>query len=126
MPRELTVNGSRINDDSECYVIAEIGHNHQGNLQKAKDLFRAAKECGADAVKLQKRDNKTLYTHKLFDSPYDNENSFGDTYGAHREALEFAVAASCLKHSVPGDFSRFTEDEVKALLKEGGSGRVQR
>ncbi len=44
----------------------------------------------------------------------------------HREALEFAVAASCLKHSVPGDFSRFTVDEVKALLKEGGSGRVQR
>jgi 2-dehydro-3-deoxygluconokinase len=44
----------------------------------------------------------------------------------HQEALEFAVAASCLKHSVPGDFSRFTVDEVKALLKEGGSGRVQR
>ena len=91
MPRELTVNGYRINDDSECYVIAEIGHNHQGDLQKAKDLFRSAKECGADAVKLQKRDNKTLYTHKLYDSPYDNENSFGDTYGAHREALEFGA-----------------------------------
>jgi 2-dehydro-3-deoxygluconokinase len=44
----------------------------------------------------------------------------------HREALEFAVAASCLKHSVPGDFNRVTVDEVNALLKEGGSGRVQR
>ena len=44
----------------------------------------------------------------------------------HQEALEFAVAASCLKHSIPGDFNRFTVDEVKALLKEGGSGRVQR
>jgi len=43
-----------------------------------------------------------------------------------QEALEFAVAASCLKHSIPGDFSRVSVDEVNALLKEGGSGRVQR
>lgn len=42
------------------------------------------------------------------------------------EALEFAVAASCLKHSIPGDFNRFTADEVTALVKGGGSGRVQR
>jgi 2-dehydro-3-deoxygluconokinase len=46
--------------------------------------------------------------------------------GSHQEALEFAVAASCLKHSIPGDFNRFTVDEVKALVKGGGSGRVQR
>ena len=45
---------------------------------------------------------------------------------SHQEALEFAVAASCLKHSIPGDFNRFTVDEVKGLLKGGGSGRVQR
>jgi 2-dehydro-3-deoxygluconokinase len=44
----------------------------------------------------------------------------------HQEALEFAVAASCLKHSVPGDFNRLTVDEVNGLLKSGGSGRVQR
>ena len=44
----------------------------------------------------------------------------------HQEALEFAVAASCLKHSVPGDFNRITVDEVNGLLKGGGSGRVQR
>lgn len=44
----------------------------------------------------------------------------------HHDALEFAVAASCLKHSIPGDFNRFSADEVKALLKGGGSGRVQR
>ncbi|HWQ57002.1 MAG TPA: sugar kinase [Bryobacteraceae bacterium] len=46
--------------------------------------------------------------------------------GNDQEALEFAVAASCLKHSIPGDFNRFTVDEVKGLLKGGGSGRVQR
>jgi 2-dehydro-3-deoxygluconokinase len=44
----------------------------------------------------------------------------------HQDALEFAVAASCLKHSIPGDFNRFTVDEVNALIKGGGSGRVQR
>ncbi len=46
--------------------------------------------------------------------------------GSHREALEFAVAAGCLKHSIPADFFRFTLDEVHALTKGGGSGRVQR
>jgi 2-dehydro-3-deoxygluconokinase len=46
--------------------------------------------------------------------------------GSPAEALEFAVAASCLKHSIPGDFSRFTREEVQGLIKGGGSGRVQR
>ena len=76
-------------DGRDCYVIAEIGHNHQGDLGKAKEMFRAAKECGVNAVKLQKRDNRSLYTRALYEMPYDNENSFGATYGAHREALEF-------------------------------------
>lgn len=44
----------------------------------------------------------------------------------HQDALEFAVAASALKHSIPGDFNRFTREEVEALVKGGGSGRVQR
>jgi 2-dehydro-3-deoxygluconokinase len=43
-----------------------------------------------------------------------------------QDALEFAVAASCLKHSIPGDFNRFSAAEVKALIEGGGSGRVQR
>jgi 2-dehydro-3-deoxygluconokinase len=46
--------------------------------------------------------------------------------GSPGEALEFATALSCLKHSVPGDFCRLSVEEVNALLKEGGSGRVQR
>jgi 2-dehydro-3-deoxygluconokinase len=48
------------------------------------------------------------------------------TMESHRDALEFAVAASCLKHSIYGDFNRFTAEEVMNLLKSGGSGRVQR
>jgi 2-dehydro-3-deoxygluconokinase len=49
-----------------------------------------------------------------------------ETLGSHREALEFAVAASCLKHSIPGDFCRLSRDEVQGLVKGGGAGRVQR
>lgn len=89
MNRSLTIGQRTITDDGDCYVIAEIGHNHQGNIEKAKALFHSAKECGADAVKLQKRDNRALYTRAMYEKPYDNENSFGPTYGAHREALEF-------------------------------------
>ena len=89
MSRNLYIDSFHIQDDSDVFIIAEIGHNHQGSLEKAKQLFRAAKECGVNAVKLQKRDNRTLYTREMYDMPYNNENSFGPTYGSHREALEF-------------------------------------
>ena len=89
MLRELTIDGQRIADDTDCYVIAEIGHNHQGDLDKARQLFLRAKECGVHAVKLQKRDNRSLYTKAMYDRPYEHENSFGRTYGEHREVLEF-------------------------------------
>ena len=93
--RELTIDGVTVNDASACYVIAEIGHNHQGDLEKCKDLFRLAHEAGAHAVKLQKRDNRSLYTREMYDKPYENENSFGATYGEHREALEFGHKEYC-------------------------------
>jgi sialic acid synthase len=92
MKRELIIDSFPISDDSDCYIIAEIGHNHQGSLEKAKQLFKAAAECGVNAVKLQKRDNKSLFTKAAYYKPYENENSFGPTYGAHREALEFGRA----------------------------------
>jgi N-acetylneuraminate synthase/sialic acid synthase len=88
MPRELRIDSFLIGDDGDCYVIAEVGHNHQGDLTKAKEMFRVAKECGVNAVKLQKRDNRTLFTRAMYDLPYLHENSFGTTYGTHREALE--------------------------------------
>lgn len=89
--RTLTIASEQIDDVSDCYVIAEIGHNHQGNLETAKEMFRSARECGANAVKLQKRHNQALFTQSLYNKAYDHENSFGATYGAHREALEFGA-----------------------------------
>jgi len=89
LARTLTIGAHEIGDHTSCYVIAEIGHNHQGRVDKARELFREAKLAGANAVKLQKRDNRALYTRAAFNKPYDNENSFGATYGEHREFLEF-------------------------------------
>jgi sialic acid synthase len=91
--RELVVGGRVIARDGPAYVIAEIGNNHQGDLEKAKALVHAAKECGVDAVKFQKRDNRVLYTRAFYESPYDNENSYGSTYGEHREFLELPKSA---------------------------------
>ena len=91
MAATFRIGTHEVGDHAPCYVIAEIGHNHQGNLDKARELFREAKLAGAHAVKLQKRDNRGLYTRAAYNKPYDNENSFGATYGEHREFLEFGA-----------------------------------
>ena len=75
------------------YIIAEIGCNHKGDMQIAKELIQMAKIfCNVDAVKFQKRHNIELLTDAQYNSPHPNpSNSYGDTYGAHREYLEFDV-----------------------------------
>ncbi len=85
----LEIEGKPIGHGADCYVIAEIGHNHQGSVEQAMQMIAKAHECGADAVKLQKRDNISLYTADFYNRPYESESSFGPTYGMHREALEF-------------------------------------
>ena len=75
------------------YVIAEIGCNHKGDMEIAKELIKVAKIfCNVDAVKFQKRHNKELLTEAQYNAPHPNPvNSYGDTYGEHREFLEFDV-----------------------------------
>jgi sialic acid synthase len=74
-------------------VIAEIGCNHMGSMKIAKELIDLAKDSGANYVKFQKRNNKELLTVEQYEAPHPNpHNSYGDTYGAHREYLEFSVA----------------------------------
>jgi sialic acid synthase len=89
MERVFQIGNKVVSDESQSYVIAEVGHNHQGDIEKCKAIFKAAADAGADAVKIQKRDNKTLFTREMYNSTYDSENAYGSTYGAHREFLEF-------------------------------------
>ncbi|AGB18529.1 N-acetylneuraminate synthase family protein [Thermoanaerobacterium thermosaccharolyticum] len=72
-------------------VIAEIGCNHKGDFEIAKQMINIAKVyCGANIVKFQKRTPKELLTPEEYNAPHPNpRNSYGDTYGEHREFLEF-------------------------------------
>lgn len=73
------------------YVIAEIGCNHQGDVDVAKRMIEVAKYCEVDAVKFQKRDLCTYLSREQYNKPYDNPHSFGKTYGEHREFLELSL-----------------------------------
>lgn len=74
-------------------VIAEIGCNHKGDFEIAEELIKVASQfCKVDIVKFQKRCNKELLTPEEFNSPHPNPaNSYGETYGLHREYLEFSL-----------------------------------
>ncbi len=87
--RELTIGNRRIADDEPAYVIAEIGSNHGGDMELCKKMIRVAGQSGCDAVKLQKRNNRTLYTKAFYDSAYTSEHAYAASYGLHREHLEF-------------------------------------
>lgn len=74
-------------------IIAEIGCNHKGDMSIAKEMIMtAAMYCKVDGVKFQKRCNRELLTAEEYNAPHPNpENSYGKTYGEHREFLEFTV-----------------------------------
>ena len=73
-------------------VIAEIGCNHKGEMSIAKELLTIAAQSGVEVAKFQKRNNKELLTQEQYNTPHPNHiNSYGATYGAHREFLEFDV-----------------------------------
>jgi len=73
-------------------VISEIGCNHMGNFEIACELIKLSKECGATVAKFQKRNNRELLSKEQYDAPHPYPyNAYGNTYGLHREALEFSV-----------------------------------
>jgi 2-dehydro-3-deoxygluconokinase len=108
------------------------------NLQAVAVTLRESRSASHNGWSACLNDRKQFLVSKRYEITHivdrvggGDSFSAGLIYGllnlsSHQEALEFAVALSCLKHSIPGDFCRVSLDEVQALLKEGGSGRVQR
>lgn len=104
----MEINKRQISYENPCYIIAEIGHNHQGEEALAIELVKAAAESGVNAVKFQKRSNKNLYSDAFYQSEYSSKNSFGKTYGEHREflepKLEWLLKIIELTHNLKMDF----------------------
>ena len=73
------------------FIIAEIGINHNGDVEIAKKLIDVAKEAGVDAVKFQKRTIERVYDQKMLASP--RESPWGSTFGEQKDGLEFDQAA---------------------------------
>ena len=74
-------------ENNKTYIIAEIGINHNGDLEIAKKLIDVSVDCGCDAVKFQKRDINSVYTKEFLDS--HRESPWGKTQRAQKEGLEF-------------------------------------
>lgn len=107
----------------EPFVIAEVGQNHQGELDIAREYIRIFAFEGADAVKFQTRNNKYLFSEDAYAAPYESENAFAETYGAHREKLELKpewlpiLKEDCVKHGVKFMSTPFDEPSL-GLLKD--------
>lgn len=90
MPRTISIFGKNIGEGCPTLIIAEVGLNHNGSAQIAKQLIDVAAEAGCDAVKFQKRDVKSLVTKEAFDAPDDRFPEFGKNYGEVREYVELS------------------------------------
>ena len=71
------------------YIISEIGINHNGDMELAKELILKSKQSGCDAVKFQKRDIESVYTKEELDTR--RESPFGTTTREQKEGIEFGI-----------------------------------
>ena len=87
---EIKINkNSHLGQGHEPYILAEIGINHNGDLQIAKKLIEEAAKVGVNGVKFQRRTINEMYKKEYLNSPYLKDGSFGATYGEHKKFLEF-------------------------------------
>jgi N-acetylneuraminate synthase len=99
-PLTVKLGNKLVGDEQPCYVVAEIGINHNGDLDIAKRLIEVAADAGCDAVKFQKRTVDVVYSAEELAKP--RENPFGATNGDLKRGLEFdaddyAKIDSCCK-----------------------------
>jgi 2-dehydro-3-deoxygluconokinase len=134
---DVDVHSGKLDASQYCKLTEKVMHEFP-NLKIMAITLRESKSASHNGWAACLHDRKDFITSRHYEiTNIVDRVGGGDAFAAgliyglldlpnHYEALEFAVAASCLKHSVPGDFNRFSADEVKALVKGGGSGRVQR
>src|SRR3989339_2066895 len=87
MTKKIKIGNRLVGDGEPCFVIAEIGINHNGELKVAKRLIDVAVASGCDAVKFQKRTIDVVYTSEELALP--RSNPYGDTNGDLKRGLEF-------------------------------------
>jgi len=89
---ELKITDKRsIGTNHPCFIVAEIGQNHNGEVEIAKKLIDMAAMCEVDAVKFVKRHIPSELTKEAYNRPYPCPQSFGENYGKHREFLELNI-----------------------------------
>lgn len=125
--------------DRDVYKqIAQTAMDLYPNLKTVAITLRESKSADTNYWAACIYDGKEFYVSRKYAitdivDRVGGGDSFGggliyglNTYKTQAEALEFAVAASCLKHTISGDFNRVTVKEVESLMKGSGSGRVER
>lgn len=107
------------------FIIAEVGQNHQGSLDLAREYIATFAAAGADAIKFQTRNNKYLFSEGAYNAPYTSENAFDSVYGLHREKLELKLQwlpilkKDCHDHGVKFMSTPFDEPSLEVLSELG-------
>jgi sialic acid synthase len=111
--------------ENKSFLIAEVGQNHQGDLDLAIRYIREFADTGVDAIKFQTRNNKYLFSECAYNKSYDSENAFSDVYGQHREKLELEISwlsilkKECQKYGVKFMSTPFDEPSLEVLDEVG-------
>ncbi len=119
--KTVKIGNKTIGDDFPCYIIAEVGINHNGSLETAKKLIEKARAAGCDAVKFQKRTVEIVYTPEELAKP--RENPFGPTNGDLKRGLEFGlkeykeIDAYCKSIGIPWFASCWDEKSVDFITQ---------
>jgi len=119
MPKKVKIGNRLIGDGEPCFVVAEIGINHNGDIEIAKKLIAAAMLAGCEAVKFQKRTIDVVYSKEELTRP--RESPFGLTNGDLKRGLEFGfseyrqIDETCKLHNITWFASCWDEDSLKFI-----------
>lgn len=91
LPTKVKLKNRYVGPGEPIFIIAEIGINHNGDMDIARKLIDAAVGAGADAVKFQKRTTTEILTREGREKAYTSPHAYAPTYGAHRDKLELTI-----------------------------------